>query len=103
MAALTATQLGPDWTVPNGQYKIVTYSVSATNAAATDEWIATGGEEVLCVVGCSVIGTVPLTTTPVFVKNANGTGVTAGANPGNLGVEFTDATDITVDLTVMFR
>jgi hypothetical protein len=84
----------------DGQYKMATYRVTTTDASQTDEWVATGGEEVLDVIGFAVDGTVS-NLSASFVLNASGTGATAGANPGNLGIE-TEST-ATLNVTLLYR
>lgn len=100
MAALTRTELVKRFTL--GDRVLQTFrATSGGGANAADEWIDTGLSFIDAVVGVSVIGTATGVTHAV-VKNANGTGVTAGTNPGNLGVEFSGAT-ATFEVTVIGR
>ena len=103
MAALTTTTIY-NAPVPDGQAKFRVYKVTVASQSATDEWIATGGEEVLGVIGFSPLhGTAGLMPTLSIVLNASGTGATAGANPGNLGIETADATDAIINIGVIYR
>jgi hypothetical protein len=103
MAVLTTTTK-MNYPVPDGQTKVRVYNVTVASQSATDEWIATGGEEVIAVLGVSPLnGTAGLTPNLSIVLNARGTGATAGANPGDLGIETADTTDVIVDITVAYR
>lgn len=105
MAALTPTY--KTGKLPVGHKVIRTIRASITSNAAADEWIDTGLSEIDGILGWAFIGTVTPTQTgatavevPNFVLNAQGTGVTAGANPGDLGVEILSG-DVTIEVTVI--
>lgn len=85
MAALAATKVGDR--VPQGRYFEQTFKVGPTNAVALNatEWFVTGFSEVVAVVGAATLGT--STSSLNFVKNARGTGVAEGTNPGDVGIE----------------
>jgi hypothetical protein len=101
MAALaTISKVGGR--VPRGQFFEQTVRVGgATGVASATEWIpkaSIGLSEILGVAGFAVLGTANVGVN--FVMNAQGTGVTAGTNKGDLGVEssaaLTDALLVTV-------
>lgn len=104
MAALSFTKKTER--LPVGNRVLQTFEVTTT-AAAADEWIATGLSWIDAVVEGGVIGTTPHAdvstsadpVTPNYVLNANGTGVAAGTNAGNLGIETPTAK--TVQVTVI--
>jgi len=92
MAALaTISKVGGR--VRRGQFFEQTVRVGgATGIAQATEWIAKadiGLNEILGIVGFSVLGTTDIGVN--FVMNAQGTGVAAGTNRGDLGVETTAA------------
>lgn len=97
MAALTPTFISGKR--PSGRFFEVTFSVPVANSAAADEWVSTGLHEILAVVGHAVQGATDRGVN--FVINAQGTGVTAGTNLGDLGIEGTGAA--TVHVTVIGR
>lgn len=84
MAALTATKVGDR--LPQGRYVQQTFNVTVVNAAAADEWFATGFKSIVAVLGFCALGTAAAPAAN-FVKNAQGTGVAAGTNQGDLGIE----------------
>lgn len=89
MAALSATRIGDR--VTQDRYVERTVQVT-TGAAAADEWITAadlGMTELVAVVGVVTVGTATSATLPSIVLNAQGTGVAAGTNPGDLGIENT--------------
>lgn len=95
MAALTATALTSK--TPYGEYFERCFSVTVANANAADEWIVTGFKTVIAVTGVVRNGTAVGANLPAIVKNARGTGVAAGTNAGDLGIEGDAATyEITV-------
>ena len=102
MAALTPSSTITHQMPADGQYKMATYRVTSAGQSVTNEWIATGGEEVRDIVGYAVDGATGATATCNFVLNASGTSATAGANPGNLGVECSISTG-TFSVTVIYR
>jgi hypothetical protein len=101
MAVLTATELG--LRLPIGNYFQKSFTVALTTNDATDEWIVTGFDEIISVTGGAVQGATAQTETPNFVINAQGTAATAGANPGDLGIEVPDTTNSTLHVTVIGR
>ena len=82
MAALTATRVTDR--LPVGNLFMQTFRTTPGSAAA-DEWIVTGFQTVLAVVGFSPLGATLASMN--FVLNARGTGVTENTNQGDLGVE----------------
>lgn len=85
MAALTATKKA---LLPIGDKVLATFGFTIANANAADEWIQCAGLSwIEAVVGVVPIGTADLIDVPAFVLNAEGTGVTAGTDPGALGIE----------------
>jgi hypothetical protein len=99
MAVLTHTELTAR--LPVGDRVMQSYSIAAAGDNAADEWIATGLTHIEAVVGCAPIGAAPFLAAPSFQMNARGTGVTVGANPGDLGVEVEAAGDNTLQVTVI--
>lgn len=98
MAVLAATAVSPK--LPVGNRFMQTFEVAIANAAAANEWIAPPGfSSIEAVVGAMAIGTAGLATTINCILNANGTGVTAGTNPGSLGIE--SAAGATVHVTII--
>lgn len=100
MAALTPTNLTE--LQPLGEYMIRTFTVTP-GAGAADEWVAgsaIGFGELVAVLGVVTVGTAPNPTLPSIVLNARGTGVAAGTNPGDLGIEDT-AGSIAFQVTVL--
>jgi len=98
MAAITDfTRVGDKR--PSGRYFEQTYEIVVANSASATEWIATGFGTIVAIVGHAVLGTTDRGCS--FVRNAQGTGVTAGDNPGDLGIEATGAA--TVSVTVLGR
>lgn len=87
--------------IPVGDRVMQTFRTSALGDNAADEWIATGLSLIDAVVGFAALGTAPFTHAPTFVKNAQGTGVTAGTNPGDLGIEVEAAADNVIEVTVI--
>jgi hypothetical protein len=90
---------------PLGQYELVVIRTSAIGTAAADEWVAAatiGCSYIRAIIGSVVIGA---TTSTVgggsFMKNAQGTGVAEGTNPGDLGVESTDAAINVLEITLL--
>lgn len=95
MAVLTATKVGD--ATPYGRYYAQTFSVVVANAAAADEWIATGFRKIITVLGIIRNGTAVGANLPAIVKNANGTGQSADSTMGSLGLEADAATyEVTV-------
>lgn len=88
MAVLSATRLVDPQ--PVGEYVISTVRVTP-GAAAADEWISAsdlGMSWVIAVLGCATDShTAGNPTLPTFELNARGSGVGAGTNPGDLGIE----------------
>lgn len=99
MAALSPTFLTAR--IPAGNLLDVTFRVAITNTGSADEWVVTGLSSIEAIVGFAVIGTVGVAITPNFRKNANGTGVAEGTNPGNLALEC--AALATLEVTVRGR
>lgn len=89
--------------LPVGDRVMQTFRTSALGTGAADEWIATGLSWIDAIVGVAAIGTDPFTTLPSFVKNAQGTGVSAGTNAGDLGIEVAAAGDNVLEVTVLGR
>ena len=79
------------------------FTVAVASNDATDEWIVTGLSSIDAVIGCAVQGATAQTETPNFVINGQGTAATAGANPGDLGIEIPDTTNSTLHVTVLGR
>ena len=92
MAALSATQLGDRG--DDGRLAVLTFRSGTTGVASATEWIPTGLSEITSLVGSYVEGTA--TTGTNFVLNAQGTGVAAGTNPGDLAVETAAAAVVVV-------
>jgi hypothetical protein len=80
-----------------------TYRTAAIGDASAVEWIATGLSWIDAVVGFAVQGTASSTTAPNFVLNAQGTGVTEGTNPGDLGIENVASGPDVIEVTVIGR
>ena len=100
MAALSHVQKTAQ--IPMGDRVMVTFRVPSTiGTASAVEWIATGLKLIDCVVGFGPSGTAGWTEVPVFMINAQGSGVTEGTNPGDLGVEVTQATHEDLTVTVI--
>lgn len=99
MSAITATATTKRLTV--GDRVMQTFTVSVLGDNATDEWVATGLSWIDAVVGFGPIGTAPFLEVPSFLKNAQGTGGTGGANPGDLGVEVDETDADTFEVTVI--
>lgn len=97
MAALSTTKRGDR--VPVGQYWEQTFEVALTGTNPADEWIVTGFDEVVSVVGAVVIGTAGLADWPAFKMNLAGTG--GASTPGALGIESVTAQ--TIQVTVRGR
>ena len=91
MAVITATQIGKRQPVGD-QFEYV-YLVPVSNTAAADEWIDTPFQTIL-----SAFTQVNTTSDRGvnIVLNARGTGVAAGTNGGDLGIEATAATNVLV-------
>lgn len=101
MAAVSVTEVTKR--LPVGDRVMQTFRTSALGDNSATEWIATGLSWIDAVVGVVPIGTAPFANTPSFVKNAQGTGVTAGTNPGDLGIEVEAAGDNALEVTVIGR
>jgi hypothetical protein len=99
MAVLTATELMPFQ--PVGSMFQRAFSVDVATQSATDEWIVTGLEKIVGVVGQACIGAGGQTSTPNFLLNVQGTAGTAGSSGGDLAIEITDATNATLNVTVI--
>jgi len=86
MAALTAT-LGAEGRIPLGaNYYIKRFTFTVANTAAADEWINTGFETVIGVLGgVNVRGVTKGSTN--YVLNSVGTATAAGTTGGLLAVE----------------
>jgi hypothetical protein len=86
MAALTGTLIAAGY-VPfrDLQARQETWSVTTTTTGVADEWLDVGAE-ILGVIGVVALQAGPAAA-PNVVLNASGTSVTAGTNPGNLGIE----------------
>lgn len=92
MAALT--RVDEVKTLPIGDRVLkVVRATSGAGANAADEWIDTGLSTIDAVVSIQVLGTATGVTSTA-VRNARGTGVATGVNPGDLGVEFSAATTL---------
>lgn len=99
--------------LPVGDRVQQTFSVLSADitAKAANEWIATGLSWIDTVVGITCFGTLPWSDTAttvdpvdaIFLLNAQGTGGTAGNNPGDLGIELPTATPVSVHITVIGR
>lgn len=107
MAALTPSKITT--LIEANGYVIRSFTVAVTSNASDTEWIATGLATIDAVVGWAYRGTAAPATAasaavqaPVFVKNAQGTGVTAGTNHGDLGIEVLSV-NMTVEVTVLGR
>jgi hypothetical protein len=87
--------------LPVGDRVQQTYRTSALGTGAADEWIATGLSWIDAVVGAVVIGTAGDALTINCVKNARGTGVAAGTNAGDLGVEVSLVGTNVIEVTVI--
>jgi len=100
MAVLTIT--GRSARIPAGPYWMQTYK-SATTADSQDaEWVAMEFGNIVAVVGSAVEQITGATSTLNFMKNAQGTGVAEGTNPGDLGVEsIAGAAACTFEVTVL--
>jgi len=88
MAALTATRVGRR--KPYGDRFIQAVVVTIANANAADEWISSassGFKQIETVLGIVPLGTADIAEAPAVVLNAQGTGVAAGTNAGDLGLE----------------
>jgi len=85
MAALTATRIGRR--KPWGDRFVQMYQFTIANANAADEWIVTDFKHIEGVLGIVPFGTADIAEIPSVVLNADGTGVTAGDDPGHLGIE----------------
>jgi hypothetical protein len=92
MAVLSATKIGDRIAV--GRYFEQTFEVALSGTNPADEWIVTGFDEVVSVVGFAVIGTAGLADVPAFKYNLAGTG--GAATPGALGMESVTAQTIHV-------
>jgi hypothetical protein len=101
MAVLTVTEVTNR--LPVGDKFMKTFRTSALGTNATDEWIATGLSWIDAVVGAVIDGIEGDEETLNFVKNAQGTAATAGANPGDLGIEANEAATNVVEVTVLGR
>lgn len=90
MAAITPTLVGV-WQA--GEYEFKTFRVAVTNANAADEWIDTGLQWIVGIVGFAPIGTAVVANAPAFKKNCQGTGGTedTASTGGDLAIE-SDAT-----------
>lgn len=99
MAVLTVTEVTDR--LPVGNLVQKTFRTSALGTAAADEWIATGLSWIKAVVGLVVIGATTSTVALAVTKNAQGTGTAEGTNPGDLGIESTDAGIDVVEVTVL--
>lgn len=99
MAAVSTTQV--THRLPVGDRVMQTFRTSALADNSASEWIATGLSWIEAVVGVVPIGTAPFANAPSFVKNAQGTGVSAGTNPGDLGIEVEAAADNVLEVTVI--
>jgi hypothetical protein len=86
-----------------GNYVLKTFRTSALGTAAADEWIATGLSWIDAVIGVVVIGATTSATSLSVQKNARGTGVAEGTNPGDLGIETATAGTNVVEVTVVGR
>jgi len=84
--------------VPAGPYWMQTFRATIAGADAADEWIVTGFKNIIMVVGDAVLGATEGAKTNNYVKNAQGTGVAAGTNPGDLGIETELAADLEVTI-----
>ena len=98
MAAITVTQVGNRQFVGD-EVELTLLASAATGVASATEWFSTGLSSVTKVVGFAILGTGGATVN--FVKNAQGTGVTAGTNQGDLGVEASAA--VVIEVTVRGR
>jgi hypothetical protein len=98
VAALTPTFLTGK--LPLGHKVTRTFRVSVTSDAAADEWVDTGLTYIDAVLGFAVIGQAGAVDVPAFRKNARGTGVAEGTNPGDLAIEVV-ATDLVLEITVI--
>ena len=87
--------------IPVGNRVMQTFRTSALGTGSATEWIATGFSSIDAIVGQAVLGTSGDVITPNFVINAQGTGVAAGVNPGDLGLEVSEAGTNAVLVTVI--
>jgi hypothetical protein len=101
MAVLTVTE--PVKRLCVGDKILKTFRTSALGTASAVEWISTGLSWIDAVIGIAVIGTTTSTVALAVTKNAQGTGVAEGTNPGDLGIESTDAGINVVEVTVLGR
>jgi hypothetical protein len=92
MAAIASTDLTDRLPIGNRVLKTLQLS-AATGAASATEWVVSGLSQIDAVVGAVLDGTAAADTGEfTFVLNAQGTGVAANTNPGDLGVETLLAT-----------
>ncbi len=87
MAVRPATLIGPRQleVIEGVEYVTQTYSVTPGGPGRALEWFVTGYSSIVTVVGHAAQGTTVDRFN--FIKNARGTGVAEGTNPGDLGVE----------------
>jgi len=96
MAVLTITSRSAK--MPMGPYWMQTFGVTAANPAASDEWIVTGFNNVVAVVGSVITGATEDIDTNCFLRNAEGTGA-AATSGGSLGVQVGAA--LPIEVTVL--
>jgi len=85
--------------IPAGPYWMQSFITTTTAGAQDDEWIVTGFENVVAVLGDAVIGATAGTETNNYEKNQEGTAAAATAGFGLLGIETQAA--LTVEVTVL--
>lgn len=102
MAALTPTAVTKRFRLGD-RFLVTVRATSGSGANAADEWIAVPGLSLIdAIVGWAFIGTAPADGVAAFKKNAQGTGQTEGAHPGDLGAEFAGASAV-FEVTVIGR
>lgn len=104
MAALTGTRIASSLVpIRDGMARYETWQYTTTTTGTADEWVDVGSEIIGIVGGAAYLGT-GIKPAANFVLNASGTSVTAGANPGNLGVETNSVSGThTFQVTVIVR
>jgi len=84
---------------PMGSHWLQSFRVSCSTGTPTDEYVPTGLNKIISVVGCAVIGAAGGLSTVAFVKNARGSAGTEDTYGGDLGIEADDAR--VVEVTVL--
>lgn len=87
--------------LPVGDLVLLTIRTSALGTGSATEWVATGLQWIDRVLGVVVIGDTVSSVEPSVHLNARGTVVAEGTNPGDLGIETTDAGINVLEITVL--